>query len=331
MPLKMSGLTGRTKLLIIAAAVVIIGAIAWYYLKPPAIPPGFAYGNGRLEATETAISSKIQGKIIEVLFREGADLKAGETAAILDGRDVKAQLRAAEANLDKTREAARESRENVKSAVSQQKLAVVTFNRTEELIRKNFISAAQLDKDRTTLQTANATLAAAQNKVSEADAAIAAAEANVDALKVSVDDTILRVPVDGRVLYRLAEPGEVISSGGRVLSMIDLSDVYMYVYLTTDEAGKVVMGDEARIVLDALPDVQIPAHIAFVAPKNQFTPKEVETMEERVKFMFRVKLKVNKDWLEKNSNIAKPGMPGIGWVRTAPETAWPDKLPQPSR
>lgn len=330
MPIKLSG-KRLARVIIIAAAIVIFGVVAWYFLKSPATPEGLAYGNGRLEATETTIASKIQGKLIEVRFREGADLKEGETAALLDGEDVKAQLRAAEANLIKARESARETRENLKSAISEQKLAVVTYRRTEELIRKNFISEAQLDKDRTTLQTANSTLAGARNRVGEADAAVEAAAANVDALKVSVDDTILRVPVDGRVLYRLAEPGEVISAGGRVLAMIDLSDVYMYVYLNTQEAGKVVIGDEARIVLDALPDVQIPAHIAFVAPKNQFTPKEVETQEERVKFMFRVKVKVNRDWLEKNSNIAKPGMPGIGWVKIKPGTAWPTKLPQPSR
>lgn len=319
------------KIGVIAAIIAIIGAAAWRFLRPSAIPEGFAYGNGRLEATETAIASKIQGKLVEVRFREGADLKAGEIAAVLDGEDVRARLRAAEADLVRAREAARESRENVKAAISEQELAVATYRRTEELIRKNFISKAQLDKDRTTLDTAAANLAGARNRVSEADAAVESAQANVDALKVGVDDTLLRVPVDGRVLYRLAEPGEVVSAGGRVLAMIDLSDVYMYVYLNTEESGKVVMGDEARIVLDALPNVPIPAHVAFVAPKNQFTPKEVETREERIKFMFRVKLKIDREWLEKNSHIAKPGMPGTGWVRIRPGAPWPANLPQPSR
>lgn len=319
------------KIGVITAIIAIIGAAAWRFLRPSAIPEGFAYGNGRLEATETAIASKIQGKLLEVRFREGADLKAGEIAAVLDGEDVRARLRAAEADLVRAREAARESRENVKAAISEQELAVATYRRTEELIRKNFISKAQLDRDKTTLDTAAANLAGARNRVSEADAAVESAQANVDALKVGVDDTLLRVPVDGRVLYRLAEPGEVVSAGGRVLAMIDLSDVYMYVYLNTEESGKVVIGDEARIVLDALPNIPIPARVAFVAPKNQFTPKEVETREERIKFMFRVKLKIDREWLEKNSHIAKPGMPGTGWVRIRPGAPWPANLPQPSR
>lgn len=330
MPLTLSNIRLK-KIVITTAAIIIIGMIAWYFLRPSAIPAGFAFGNGRLEATETAVSSKIQGKLIEVRFREGANLKTGEVAALLDGEDVRAQLRAAEANLIRARESAQESRENLNTAISEQKLAVLTFKRTEELIQKNFISAAQLDRDRTTLQTANASLAGAQNRVNEADAAVKAAQANVDAIQVSVNDTVLRVPVDGRVLYRLAEPGEVIAPGGRVLGMLDLSDVYMNVFLNTKDAGSVILGDEAYIILDALPDMQIPARITFVAPRNQFTPKEVETQEERIKFMFRVKLQVDKDWLEKNSDIAKPGMPGIGWVRTQPDAVWPARLPRSSR
>ena len=321
----------RLTRIIIAIAVAALGVVVWQVLKPAAIPDGLAYGNGRLEATETAVSSRIPGKLLEVRFREGDDIKAGETAAILDGEDVRAQLRVAEANLLQTHESARESRAGLQSASSEQQLAVTTFRRTEDLLRKNFISKAQLDKDHTMLQTANAALAAAKNRVAEADAAVEAATANVDAFRVGVNDTALHAPVDGRVLYRLAEPGEVIPAGGRVLAMIDLSDVYIYIHLNTEEAGRVEIGDEARIVLDALPDVQIPAHVTFVAPKNQFTPKEVETREERIKFMFRVKLRIDHDWLEKNSNIAKPGMPGIGWVRTTPGTAWPDRLTQPSR
>lgn len=319
------------KIFIIAAALIILGIVAWYFLRPPAIPEGFSFGNGRLEATETAVSSKIQGKLIEVRYREGANLKTGEVVALLDGEDVRAQLREGEANLLKAQEAVQGSRENLNAAISEQKLATVTFKRTEELIQKNFISKAQLDKDRTTLQTANASLASAQSNVSGAEAAVKAAQANVDALRVSVDDTTLRSPVDGRVLYRLSEPGEVIAAGGRVLAMLDMSDVYIYVFLNTADAGRVVIGDEARIVLDAFPDMPIPAHITFVSPRNQFTPKEVETQEERIKFMFRVKLQVDRNWLEKNQNIAKPGMPGIGWVKTNPNATWPDKLPQPSR
>ena len=322
----MSAILRNKKLIIILVLVIIAAAIAWYFLKPAGTPAGLAYGNGRLEATETAVSTKVQGKLIEVYFREGADLKAGEVAAQLDDAQLKADIRAAEAAVEQAKETAKAAREDVKSAQSQQQLAGVTLKRTQELIKKGFISAAQLDKDVSSMRTANASLASARNRVSQADASIAEAVARVASLQSNLDDLTLRSPVDGRILYRLAEPGEVLSPGGRVLSILDLNDVYMYIYLSNNEAGSVELGSEARIVLDALPDQPIPCTVTYVSPRNQFTPKEVETRDEREKFMFRVKLKVDKDWLSRNANIAKPGMPGIGWVKTSPDAVWPANL-----
>ena len=228
--------------------------------------------------------------------------------------------------MEQAKEYANGAREDVKSAQSQQQLASVTLRRTQELIKKGFISAAQLDKDVSSMRTANATLASARNRVIQADASIREAEARVDSLKSNLDDLTLRSPVDGRILYRLAEPGEVLSPGGRVFSILDLNDVYMYIYLANLEAGSVELGSEARIVLDAIPDNPIPCTVTYVSPRNQFTPKEVETRDEREKFMFRIKLQVNQDWLARNIDIAKSGMPGIGWVKTDPDAVWPADL-----
>ncbi len=225
--------------------------------------------------------------------------------------------------MEQAKEYAKAAREDVKSAQSQQQLASVTLRRTQELIKKGFISAAQLDKDVSTMRTANATLASARNRVIQADASIREAEARVDSLKSNLDDLTLRSPVDGRILYRLAEPGEVLSAGGRVFSILDLNDVYMYIYLSNLEAGSVELGSEARIILDAIPDNPIPCTVTYVSPRNQFTPKEVETRDEREKFMFRVKLQVNQDWLARNIDVAKSGMLGIGWVKIDPDAVWP--------
>lgn len=322
----MSAILRNKKLIIILVLVIIAVLTGWYFLKPAGTPVGLAYGNGRLEATETAVSTKVQGKLIEVYFREGADLKTGEIAAQLDDAQLKADIRAAEAVVEQAKETARAAREDVKSAQSQQQLASITLKRTQELIKKGFISAAQLDRDINSIKTANASLASARNRVVQADASIAEAVARVASLQSNLDDLTLRSPVDGRILYRLAEPGEVLSAGGRVFSILDLNDVYMYIYLPNNEAGSVELGSEARIVLDALPDRPVPCTVTYVSPRNQFTPKEVETQEEREKFMFRVKLKVDQDWLTQNANIAKPGMPGIGWVKTSQDAVWPANL-----
>jgi HlyD family secretion protein len=316
----------RRNLIIGLALVLIAAAIAWFFLRPPPGKPGFSSGNGRLEATETVVATKVPGRLSEVLVREGDDLAAGQVAAKLDAEDLAAQLRAAEAVAQQARETAGESRSGVASAASQQRLARLTLDRSRQLVQRGFISAGQLDRDLNAQQTADASLAAARSRVSQSDSGIAAADARVEALRSNLEDTTLKSPVAGRVLYRLAEPGEVLAAGGRVLTLLDLSDVYMSIFLPTEDAGKVVLGSPARIVLDALPDQPIPAHVAFVAPRSQFTPKEVETKNEREKFMFRVKIKVDRDWIAKNANLAKPGMPGVGWVQTDPNAAWPDSL-----
>lgn len=301
------------KLMLGTLAVLVLIFLLWHFLQPSNSHLGISYGNGRLEATEVDVSTKVAGRIAESLVREGDNLSAGQVAARLDADDLAAQLRAAEA-------AAWQARDGVVSAVSQQKLALVTLGRTRELIKKGFISGDRLDRDVSALQTADAALAAARNRVVEADA-------RVDALRVNVQDTSLRAPVAGRVLYRLAEPGTYLGAGGKAFTLLDLSDVFMSIYLPTEEAGKVAINSDARIVLDALPDRPIPAKVVFVAPRSQFTPKEVETRNEREKLMFRVKVKVDPAWIKDNADMAKPGMPGIAYVKISPDAPWPDKLP----
>lgn len=312
--------------LIVGLVIVLIAAIVWFLTRPPADHPGLASGNGRLEATEAVVATKVPGRLAEVLVREGHDVEAGQVLARLDAEDLAAQLRAAEAGAQQARDLALQARANVDSAASQQRLARATLERSRGLVKKGFISAERLDQDVSALRTADAALAVARGRVSEADAGIAAADARADALRTNLNDTSLRAPTSGRVLYRLAEPGEVLAAGGRVLTLLDLSDVYMSIFLPTEEAGKVALGSPARIVLDALPGRPIPAHVVFVAPRSQFTPKEVETKNEREKFMFRVKVRVDRDWMALNASLAKPGMPGVAWVMTDPDAAWPASL-----
>lgn len=301
------------KLAVGLVVVIAIGFSVRHFLRPSNQFPNLAYGNGRLEATEADIATKVAGRLAEVLVREGDDLIANQVTAKLDAEDLAAQLSAAEA-------AVLQARDGVDSAISQRKLAKVTLDRTRELIKKGFISGDKRDRDLSALQMADAALAAARSKVSEA-------ESRAEVLRVNVKDTSLRAPIAGRVLYRLAEPGEVLAAGGKVFTLLDLTDVYMSIYLPTEQAGKVALNSPAKIVLDALPDKPIPARVVFVAPRSQFTPKEVETRSEREKLMFRVKVKLDPEWLKQNAAMAKPGMPGIAYVQLAPDAVWPATLP----
>ena len=117
------------------------------------------------------------------------------------------------------------------------------------------------------------------------------------------------------MLYRLAEPGEVLAAGGKVLTVLELTDVYMTIFLPTALAGRIAVGSEARIVLDAVPQYVIPATVSFVAARAQFTPKDVETRTEREKLMFRVKVRIDPELLTKYRDQVKTGLPGVAYVR----------------
>jgi HlyD family secretion protein len=137
---------------------------------------------------------------------------------------------------------------------------------------------------------------------------------------------VLTSPVTGRVLYRLAEPGEVLGPGGKALTVVNLEDVYMEIFLPAGEAAKLKVGGDARLTLDHEPGRSGPAYVSFVSPEAQFTPKEVETRSEREKLMFRVKIQVPKELVMHYIEYIKTGTRGVGYVKVDPAAPWPDWL-----
>ncbi len=193
-------------------------------------------------------------------------------------------------------------------------------------MEKGHISKEVVDQQRTTSAIAQAALTAANVKVVQSDAEIEAAQARIERLQSNIADSTLTAPINGRILYRLAEPGEVLGSGGKVLSLLDLTDVYMSIYLPTAQAGKVTIGSQARIVIDAVAEYTLPAKVTFVSAQAQFTPKSVETRNERDKLMFRVKVKLDSQLLKDHIKQVKTGVPGLAYVLLAPEKNWPTSL-----
>jgi HlyD family secretion protein len=176
------------------------------------------------------------------------------------------------------------------------------------------------------LDGANAALKAAQARVTEAEHALEGSTHDVELYAVNIADNTLVAPKDGRIQYRIANVGEVLPAGGKVFAMLDVSYVYMDVYLPTQEAGKVKFGDDARVVLDALPNIAIPAEVSFIATQAQFTPKAVETKSERDKLMFRVRVKIDPERLRARADRVRSGLPGVAYVRFDPTVAWPPRL-----
>lgn len=342
---------------ILAIVVIAIVAGAYYVLRVydgSGLPAGIAGGNGRIEATEIDISTKTPGRIKEILVDEGAFVSVGQVLAVMDTQQLEAQKKQAEASLQRAvisvdtarsllsqRQAEREAAAAVIGQhEAEQDAAERKLARTEQLIRTNTTSLQTLDDDRASAQRTRAAVAAAKASLSaseaaigaakaqivDAEASVVAAQAAIESIVADINDSTLRSPREGRVQYRVAQPGEVLSSGGRVLNIVDLSDVYMTFFLPTEQAGRIQMGSEVRLVLDAAPQYVIPATASFVADVAQFTPKTVETEEERQKLMFRIRAKISPDLLREHIQYVKTGLPGMAYVRIAQDAEWPAHL-----
>jgi HlyD family secretion protein len=315
-------------LVICVAGALVAGGIAWYILRKPTLPPGFAGGNGRLEAKEIDVAAKIPGRIKAILFDEGDTVEAGQVVATLDTQPLDAQLRQAEAQIKEAQDNRNTALAQVSSKQAELSYAEKQYQRSKELVGRGAVSQQERDIDLSRADVARSSLAGMKSQAVRADSAIAAAQAESDRLKAEIDDYTLKAPVRARVETRVAEPGEVVGAGGKVLTLSDLSDVYMYVFLPTSVAGKVSLGSEARLVLDAMPQYPIKAVVSFVSPTAQFTPKTVETAEERHNLTFRVKLQLDKERLRQYEQLVKVGIPGMGYVRFDANTPWPAMLQQ---
>jgi HlyD family secretion protein len=311
----------------LAVALVVGGVYGVRLLRRPSLPPGIASGNGRIEATEYDIATKRPGRLAEVDAREGDTVERGQVLARMDTADLQAALRAAQAELARARQSRAVAAARVVQVKSQARLARTELARAKTLFESKVVSRQRLDEAVAKSEASDAELEAASKSVDAAEASIASAEANVARIQTDIDDSTLVAPVAGRVLYRLAEPGEVLGAGGKVLTILDLTDVYMTIFLPMAEAGRVRVGSDARLVIDAAPQFVIPGTVSFVAPEAQFTPKEVETRSEREKLMFRIKVQVDPALLRKHVEKVKTGAPGVAYVRLGPEMpAWPPSL-----
>jgi HlyD family secretion protein len=316
---------------VLIGTVIALGAlagayVAWRNTSRTDVPAGFARTHGRIEATRVTIAAKNQGRLAEVLVREGDTVEAGQVVARMDTRTLKAQLRQAEAQAQRARDAKATAEAAVAQRESELTLARRQYARSRYAHEMGAGSKQDVDVDQSRAETAEAALKAARSQAVEAQAAIAAADAEVERLKVEIEDCDLVAPVHARVQYRLAEPGEVLAAGGRVLDLIDLTDVYMILYLPEAEAGRTAIGAEARVILDAAPDVVVPAAVSYVAAEAQFTPKTVETATERQKLAFQVRVRIPSDLLRRYEPLVKTGIPGVVYVRLSRAPDWPDHL-----
>lgn len=317
----------RKIFLLVIIATAVAGA-AWWYLQQRSggLPPGFAAGNGRIEANEIDIATKYAARVLELRVEEGDLVEAGEIVAVLETRELAAQLRSAEAAVSQAQQQRNQVLAEIRQRQSELALAEKELQRSLVLQGKGFVSEQKVDQQRTVRRTAEAALGAAESRLGSAEAAIHVVEAEAERIRELLQDGVLAAPKAGRILFRLAEAGEVLAAGGKVATLLDLSDVYMTFFLPAEAAGRVALGGEVRLLLDAVPGRAIPAQISFVAARAQFTPKHVETRSERERLMFRIKARVPPALVRQYLDQVKTGLTGMAYVRLDPAAVWPGWL-----
>lgn len=290
------------------------------------LPDGFVQSNGRIEAEQVEIAPKLAGRVERVLAAEGSLVEEGAVLVEMDTAELTAVLERAKAEVALARQTRAEAEAVVLQRRSELRQAQLEVERARTLLAGDNIPEAVFEQRDTAHHVAEAVLGAARARVATGESQIAAAEAEVRRIAALIKDSTLYAPIPGRVLYRLAEPGEIVSAGGPILTVLSLEDIYMEVFLPAREAGLLRIGAEARIVLDALPDYAIPAVVSFVSPEAQFTPKQVETMDERAKLVFRVRVRIPSELVAGRIEHVKTGLRGVAVVRLDADAPWPEAL-----
>lgn len=302
------------------------GYTFWQEQRNAAELSGFAVANGRIEVERVAVATKYAGRVADIKVAEGDFVTAGSVVAEMDIAELLAELAEAKANERQAQQGIGKAEADIGIREADLKLAGIELERATTLQKKNAGPVAEVDRRRAQRDVAQAALKGALAAVEDAKAATNAAAARVARLEAVIADMTLKAPTDGRVEYRLVKPGEVLAAGGQVATLLDLADVHMVVFFPTAVAGRVGVGSEARIVLDAASDYVIPARVSFVAAEAQFTPKFVETKTERDKLTYRLKIEIGHDILVTYRDYVKAGLTGDAYVKVDAAAEWPARL-----
>ena len=315
----------KVVVLALIAALLIGGGYVYRKQNSNGLPAGFAQSNGRLELNRLDVASLYAGRVKAMPVDEGSDVAEGDVLAELSSDTSNSRVAAARAQKQRAQESAARVDAEIKAHEQRLKVAQMELDNALVLKRGELVSDSEVSKRLADRDSAAASVQAARAARGEALAAVNAAQAQIDEAASANHDMLIRSPKAGRVEYRIAEVGNVLPAGGKVVSLLDPSDASMNIFLPNAQISRLKVGGEARIVLDGL-DAVFPAEISFIARDAQFTPKSVETASEREKLMFKVKLKIPVETAMKYDRLLKGGMTGNGFVRMDEEKEWPAGL-----
>lgn len=346
----------KQRILLWGVLIVIICGAFWLYNlianRKPYDPESFVMGNGRLEATEVTISAKLAGRIEKIYVEEGDLVTNGQKLVEIQTDELRADLLKAKAALMEAEAAVKEAEitiavkeaeaEAAKGTVAEKKSQLRGAENKERRFKSTASGAlpvTEIEDAETVVQSHKAQLLTAEASAKRAEVEVESAKRRLEVVKATVEAqkaAIARIEVDikdstivakhdGRIQYRIAQLGEMVGSGAGILNLVDLTDVYMTLFIPEKLIGRIAQGAECRIVLDAAQH-PIPANISYVSSIAQFTPKTVETEVEREKLMFRVRARIPPELLKQYIEYARTGLPGVAYVQLDPEAEWPDFL-----
>ncbi len=291
--------------------------------------------SGTIEAVEVSVAAKTTGQVEKILVEEGSRAQVGDELAVIDSDRLAIQLRQADAGVDLARsqlnlllkgariEDIRQTEEAAKQAEAGLFLAGEDLKRIRTLFEKESATAKMKEDAEARYQVALAQREAARQallkvrklfrpeEVGAAQARLAQAEAGRDLLQKTIADATIISPVTGVVTHKAVEPGEFVGPGTPLLTIADLDNVRLNIYVTEVELGRVSLGQRAEIRIDSHPERSLNGTVIFISPEAEFTPKNVQTKEERVKLVYRVKIEIGNP-----EGILKPGMPADALIMT---------------
>lgn len=286
-------------------------------------------GSGTIEATEADLGFQLPGRLVAVSPREGARVEVGDTLARLDDAELQAALLAARANAaaalarrDEVDAGPRpQERAAAQAALTAAREAEAQARREADRARRlhegGALSAQALEQATTRLESAAAAATQARQTADLLDegarvevraaqsALLAQAEAAVERARAALDQTVLLAPIAGLVTVRHREPGEIVSPGQPVTTIMDPGDRWVRIYLRGDRVGRVSLGQAASITVDAYPDRRFEGEVSFIGSEAEFTPRNVQTPDERTQLVYPVKVRIVGD----DALALKPGLP----------------------
>jgi len=330
--------------LILAAAG--FGVWRMFFYVPP-LPANIVPLSGRIEGDDSAVSPKAGGRILEVRVREGDSVTSGEIIAVLDDEQLRAREEQAQAALQQAEAKAKFARDqvsvleeqlrqedaNVLQQEAAHKLAQFDKEAYTRLARSGAVSERQGKLAESTAEQDAAAVVGAKRRVAgvhmqilqqQADiasamASVAQSHAQLAETRLNRQDLIVKAPFTGTVATRTAEPGEMVTAGTPVITLLDLSKVYLRGFIPEGQIGKVKAGQAAHVYLDSNPKQPVDAYVTRIDPQATFTPENTYFRDDRVKQVVGVKLQ-----LKAALGFAKPGMPADGEILVGGDR-WPEE------